>query len=79
MSVGTQDVSINPMSSGSEGPSATLTIPTHNFTATNGHQVKSYVLVFKVSLLHDQENGELQEWGVLWLEYKLFTHIRKPE
>lgn len=43
---------------GGGGRNATLSIPTHNFTASNGHQVKSYVLVFRVSLVHDQENGE---------------------
>lgn len=64
VSVGTQDVNINPPEGeggggggGGGGRNATLSIPTHNFTASNGHQVKSYVLVFRVSLVHDQENA----------------------
>ncbi|XP_047485478.1 polycomb protein suz12-A-like isoform X2 [Penaeus chinensis] len=63
VSVGTQDVNINPPEGegggggGGVGRNATLSIPTHNFTASNGHQVKSYVLVFRVSLVHDQENA----------------------
>ena len=58
VSVGTQDVCINPPEGEGGGRNATLSIPTHNFTANNGHQVKSYVLVFRVTLVHDQENGE---------------------
>lgn len=59
VSVGTQDVNINPLEGeGGGGRNACLNIPTHNFTSNNGHQVKSYVLVFRVSLVHDQENGK---------------------
>ncbi|KAK8731428.1 hypothetical protein OTU49_007605 [Cherax quadricarinatus] len=60
VSVGTQDVNINPSEGeggGGCGRNACLSIPTHNFTSSNGHQVKSYVLVFRVSLVHDQENA----------------------
>ncbi|CAL4117818.1 unnamed protein product [Meganyctiphanes norvegica] len=60
ISVGTQDVSINPSRSGGlcvHNKPATLTIPSNNFTFNNGHQVKSYVLVFNVVLAHDQENA----------------------
>ncbi|XP_068249391.1 polycomb protein suz12-A isoform X1 [Palaemon carinicauda] len=62
VSVGTQDVIINP-SEGEGGlgigcgRTATISIPTHSFMANNGHQVKSYILVFRVSLVHDQENA----------------------
>ncbi|XP_069161563.1 polycomb protein suz12-A isoform X2 [Procambarus clarkii] len=58
VSVGTQDVNINPAEGeGGGGRNSCLSIPTHNFTSSNGHQVKSYVIVFRVSLVHDQENA----------------------
>ncbi|KAK7043823.1 Polycomb protein suz12, partial [Halocaridina rubra] len=64
VSVGTQDVNINPPEGegcggggGGGGRNSTLSIPIHNYTSSNGHQVKSYVLIFRVSLVHDQENA----------------------
>ncbi|XP_045135994.1 polycomb protein suz12-A-like isoform X3 [Portunus trituberculatus] len=63
VSVGTQDVSINPTESSGGGGGGggrcypTISIPTHSFTWSNGHQVKSYVMVFRVTLVHDQENA----------------------
>ncbi|KAL7634211.1 UNVERIFIED_CONTAM: hypothetical protein RMT77_015540 [Armadillidium vulgare] len=68
ISVGVKDVLINPSendkcNSGnsvkdSYKSSSMLSIPTYHFTANNGHQVKSFVLVFRVTFVHDQENTD---------------------
>lgn len=56
-SMGIQDVPINPTKSDTFKLKPTsLSIPSSNFSSSNGHLVKSFVLVFKVILKHDQEN-----------------------
>ena len=67
-SVGTKDIIINPRDDedSDAGRNATISIPTHNFTASNGHQVKSYVLLFRVNVVHDQENGKLDVFFIIY-------------
>jgi hypothetical protein len=60
MSVGTSEVPINPSEDHPPPKAPTISIPTESFNLSNGHLVKSYVLLLQVSCM---SNGFLMSNG----------------
>jgi polycomb protein SUZ12 len=51
MTVGTSEVPINPSEDHPPPKAPTISIPTESFNLSNGHLVKSYVLLLRVSCM----------------------------
>jgi polycomb protein SUZ12 len=60
MTVGTSEVPINPSEDHPPPKAPTISIPTESFNLSNGHLVKSYVLLLRVSCA---SNGLLMSNG----------------
>jgi hypothetical protein len=60
MSVGVSEVPINPSEDHPPPKAPTISIPTESFNLSNGHLVKSYVLLLRVSCI---SNGLLMSNG----------------
>jgi len=60
MTVGTSEVPINPSEDHPPPKAPTISIPTESFNLSNGHLVKSYVLLLRVSCI---SNGLLLSNG----------------
>lgn len=56
MTVGTSEVPINPSEDHPPPKAPTISIPTESFNLSNGHLVKSYVLLLRVSCM---SNGDV--------------------
>ncbi|PSN48543.1 hypothetical protein C0J52_05918 [Blattella germanica] len=69
MTVGVSEVPINPSEDHPPPKAPTISIPTESFSLSNGHLVKSYVLLLRVSCI---SNGILMSNGDVDTETKLF-------